>query len=154
MVKGSISGIHYHVHSLKALNLEVHGVDQQRTLISLILARVWYPWTLAVEGHCRKDLYFLIKKAVSVRKHLDKNRKVALRCFEHILYQTYQNQNSWGSQIAAFWNRFAQLIRPDQHVDSRWCGWSSECSPPPKSPIWRGHNYRVAADQPPLSNKR
>ena len=33
MVKGSISGVRYDVHSLKALNLEVHDLSQQRTLI-------------------------------------------------------------------------------------------------------------------------
>ena len=34
---------------------------------------------LGLAGSLPEDLYFLIKKAVSVRKHLEKHRKVGLR---------------------------------------------------------------------------
>ena len=55
-----------------------HGVAQVRFVTGNKILRILKAKGLAAQ--IPEDLYFLIKKAVAIRKHLERNRKVAIQC--------------------------------------------------------------------------
>jgi len=63
-----------------------HGVSQARVITGNKILRILKSNGLAAE--IPEDLYFLIKKAVSVRKHLERNRKDKDSKFRLILIES------------------------------------------------------------------
>ena len=74
-------------YSLGVILRDSHGVAQVRFVTGNKILRILKSKGLA--GEIPEDLYYLIKKAVNIRKHLERNRKVMFTITsDNVLFST------------------------------------------------------------------
>ncbi len=112
------------VYQIGVILRDSNGIAQVKSVTGNKILRILKKSGLAPA--IPEDLYMLIKKAVAVRKHLERNKKDKDSKFRLILIESRIHRFSliltpfWYDLMYCFWFRLARYYRASRKLDANW----------------------------------